>query len=251
MFSFFKKKKTPNNSFHGIEIRTDDVFLASYPKSGNTWTRFLIAHLLKKEPVKYSELETFIPSMYRSLEKINQAKSRRIIKTHHADISNLPKVLYIVRDGRDALVSYYHFFQDTKNFKGTFEDFYWHKKNTAIGEWGIHVKKAFEFQSKNPSKILVIKYESLLMDTAMLLSQIADFLSVPYNDDIINFSVQQSSFGQLKKKQEQQEGIDIDGKKVNFFRKGTSNQWQGYFKEKELNHFYSTNKNVLTRLGYE
>ena len=35
---------------HNLVPYPDDTFIVSYPKSGNTWTRFLIANLLQSEP---------------------------------------------------------------------------------------------------------------------------------------------------------------------------------------------------------
>ena len=51
--------------FAGRSLRTyrDDTFLTSYAKSGNTWTRFLVASLLHPdEPMTLLRADELIPS---------------------------------------------------------------------------------------------------------------------------------------------------------------------------------------------
>ena len=48
-----------------LTIRKDDIFIASYPKSGNTWTRFLIANLIyQNEVIDFSNIEKKVPDIY-------------------------------------------------------------------------------------------------------------------------------------------------------------------------------------------
>ena len=49
-----------------ITIFPDDVFLTSYPRSGNTWTRFLIGNLIhQNETVTFLSVERLVPDMYK------------------------------------------------------------------------------------------------------------------------------------------------------------------------------------------
>ena len=45
-----------------LRVFPDDVFLVSYPKSGNTWTRFLIANLIypEKHP-DFANINVLVP----------------------------------------------------------------------------------------------------------------------------------------------------------------------------------------------
>ncbi len=45
-----------------FEVFDDDTFIVSFPKSGNTWTRFLIANLLHpEEPANFGNIDRLIP----------------------------------------------------------------------------------------------------------------------------------------------------------------------------------------------
>jgi hypothetical protein len=49
----------------GLTVFSDDVFLVSYPRSGNTWTRFLLGNLIyQDEPVTFANIESRIPEIY-------------------------------------------------------------------------------------------------------------------------------------------------------------------------------------------
>jgi hypothetical protein len=101
------------------------VWLASYPRSGNTYFRILIHHLygLKTYSI-YDDLllekldgtaETIgherLPG---DLEDLEQSESVYIVKTHNLPGDDRPAI-QIVRDGRDALVSYTKFIQSFEN----------------------------------------------------------------------------------------------------------------------------------------
>ena len=54
-----------------ITIFPDDVFLTSYPRSGNTWTRFLIGNLVhQNEEVTFLSVERLVPDMYKHSDRV-------------------------------------------------------------------------------------------------------------------------------------------------------------------------------------
>ena len=88
------------------------VWLASYPRSGNTFFRLLLKELcgietfsIHDDPlaVKIGLAETVGHRPLDSVETLDDA--RHFVKTHRLPDDSVPAV-YLVRDGRDALVSY-------------------------------------------------------------------------------------------------------------------------------------------------
>ena len=92
-------------------VYPDDTFVVSYPRSGNTWTRFLIANLVHPEKeVSFTNIEQLIPDTSSQSNRALKATPRpRIIKTHEYFDHRYPKTIYIVRDPRDVALSYYDF----------------------------------------------------------------------------------------------------------------------------------------------
>ena len=81
-----------------LAVRADDTFIISYPRSGNTWTRFLIANLMHPhEPVTFANIERLIPDAEaQSSRYMRRTPSPRMIKSHSYFDPRYPRVIYIV-----------------------------------------------------------------------------------------------------------------------------------------------------------
>ena len=67
-----------------ITIFDDDVFLTSYPRSGNTWTRFLVGNFVNpNEPVTFLNVERLVPDMYKTADwALRRLPRPRVLKSH-------------------------------------------------------------------------------------------------------------------------------------------------------------------------
>src|SRR5947207_10493042 len=178
-----------------IRIRPDDVFIVSYSRSGNTWVRFLIANLLAPdEKITFRNIENYVPSIYKSADTLDTREGRRYIKSHNPCYELYPKLIYIYRDGRDALVSYYHYAVGKEKFAGEFADFLLSSFATKFSSWREHVQGACDFASKHPDRILMLRYETMLKDPLAGASNISAFLELRCSDESIAKAVELSSF---------------------------------------------------------
>src|ERR1700730_13661355 len=95
---------------NSLTVFPDDTFIVSYPKSGNTWTRFLIGNLMYPDAVDFSNINRLVADPEDlSKRDLKGLRRPRILKTHQPFDPRYKKVICIVRDPRDVVLSEYHF----------------------------------------------------------------------------------------------------------------------------------------------
>ena len=234
-----------------IQIRPDDVFIVSYPRSGNTWVRFLIANLLApNETITFRNIDNYVPSIYKRAASLDAFPGPRYIKSHNPCYEAYPKIIYVYRDARDALVSYYYYAIGKKVFAGSFKQFVFSPFVEQFTSWKEHVTGALELASEKPKRILMLRYEDMLNDPLPALTKIADFLGLTVDAKSLAKAAEKSSFEQLKRT-EQESGGETLGKRFTFFRSGSADQWRDHFDPELYGRFLQQNADTLQRLGYQ
>jgi hypothetical protein len=169
----------------GLTVFPDDVFLVSYPRSGNTWTRFLIGNLIYQgEPVTFSNIESRIPEIYFNRDRfLRQLPRPRMLKSHEPFQPHYPRVIYIVRDPRDVAVSFYHHNVKARNIPDDYPmasfipRFIAGEFDYKFGSWRDNVLSWITLRGNAPA-FLMLRYEDMKRDTVSALSSIAGFLEV-------------------------------------------------------------------------
>ena len=243
MFLKFSKKKEIT-----FNVLQNDIFLVSYPKSGNTWLRFILANLLNKNEEinftnihQYSAEEGKIPSLKDELNK------QRFVKSHSQFNSSFPKIIYIVRDGRDVYVSYYHYLKNNLPPGTSFKEFLANGP-FIYGRWSEHVFSWLD-NCKNP--LLLIKYEDMHRDPLNTMGKVIDFIGLEVDNMSIKIALEKSCFDHMRNLEktfgrgEYKTGPDI------FMRKGEVGDWQKYFHHEEKKIFKELDQLSLTKLQYE
>ena len=194
-----------------LQVLPDDIFLVSYPKSGNTWTRFLIANLAypEKNP-DFSNINVLIPDPEAMAKRdLERAPRPRILKSHDYFDPRFQKIVYIVRDPRDVALSEYYF--DVKRLAIP-EDFPLTKfvsrfvrgeLNHPHGTWREHVATWFYTRANDP-RFLLVRYESLQTDGMKELRRVAEFLGIPAGDERLALALKQSSANRMRELEKKQ-----------------------------------------------
>lgn len=234
-------------------ILPDDVFIVSYPKSGNTWLRYIIAYALKggESTLSFDELEEAVSDVYVSKDVIDSKTENRFIKTHDALFQYYPKSVYIYRDYRDVLVSFYEYKIALKEYSGSFSDFIRSKEvNEPFGSWKEHVSKAIAFQQTNPDSILLLRYEDLLLDFDKWAQTLLSFCKIENAD--IGMLKTVTDFSHLKKAEDNSPGEFKKRSGKNFFREGKADNWKKYFSQHDIEYIYADTelKKLLDKTGY-
>jgi len=167
----------------GVTVYPDDVFLVSYPRSGNTWTRFLLGNLLYPDaPVTFSNIETRIPEIYFNRDRMLRALPRpRMLKSHESFQPHYPHVIYIVRDPRDVAISFYHHNVKARNIQDDYPmtsfvpRFIAGEFDQKFGSWRDNVLSWVSLRGENPN-FMMLRYEEMKRDTGAALLQVVAFL---------------------------------------------------------------------------
>ena len=191
------------------------IWLASYPKSGNTWLRSIISSLIYSDngkfefdllekipqfPVKknFKDLTTKFDDIHEikkfwtlAQDKININTEIKFFKTHHinckidnynfTDYRNTCATIYVVRDPRNLVSSISNHFdkslEDSKKFLTT-PQFLGQSENNpghVVTLLGTWGEH-YRFWKQNSKNFLLIKYENLIENTYLELEKLIKFL---------------------------------------------------------------------------
>ena len=245
------------------------VFVIGFPKSGNTWLARLIAEVTNSNIMATNPVDDTDNS-------INREGKYRIYKLHEADtisISKSSRVVYIVRDVRDVLVSAFYFNNRFINedcvkigsykcgwLSRALSKLYfrhqirrmnkkwcgneltvlrnlWRRKKSLVGSWSDHV---FTWTKRSN---VIVKYEDLLQDTENELRKILILLHIDVNDDVLKKAISNQSFEKKKLKFMKTDNT----KNVQFLRSGKAGGWReelvpGLVKKIEMRHSLMMNE---------
>lgn len=260
------------------------VWIASYPKSGNTWVRSIL-YAATQGKVDLNRMGDLIPSFPACVERmalddglteiddpvtlwdrtqawISSLSGNRVIKTHNlcgavaGTQFPLPEctlaAIYVVRDPRDVVMSYTNHFGRTVEQAVTLlqaeDNFTFMEENafrkSVIGSWQTHVRSWMNAEFP----VLMVRYEDLLATPVKEIQRILDFLGmkpVIPPDQI----AKATSFSTLSKSEMAQGFDEASGKAVNFFHKGKVGQWAG--REQEIQEINLAFGSLMRKFGYD
>jgi hypothetical protein len=244
-------------------VYPDDTFLVSYPRSGNTWTRFLIANLVyPNKNVNFTNIEKLIPdTASQSNRALKRTPRPRIIKTHQYFDHRYPKTIYIVRDPRDIALSYYDFqrkysqIQDDYPLERYVEDFVSGRLISADwGTWAENVA-SWIFTRGRRKEFLLLRYEDLIKDTAFELARIAMFLGIEPEPASLRRAIELSSAGRMreleKREAHQWVGTRNRRKDIPFVGAAKSGGWRTSLPEHCVQLIESAWGELMIKVGYE
>ena len=244
-----------------LDVWPDDVFILSFPKSGNTWTRFLIANLIYPEtPADFSNINRLTPDP-EAMSKRELAKMPRprIIKSHQYFDPRYPRVIYIVRDPRDVMLSMYHFQRKCRLIEDQFplEKYatqFIAGKTSPYGSWGDNVASWLVTRQNRPG-FLLLRYEDILEDAARELNKVVAFLQIPPDAERIANAVRRSAADEMRKLERSQAHLWSSTKSTRqdlpFVRAAKAGGWRTELPEEAVSQLEGAWGHLMTHLGYE
>ena len=237
-----------------IHVRPTDQFIAASPRSGSTWLRTMITAVkLPGEEIHPDVFNVLIPGLsIRQSRIINRLPSPRLIMTHSTWRRTMPRAVYVVRDGRDALLSRYHFMTTRKGRRLDFETFFARYCRGAYGQtWHDNVDAWLgDGQSAMADRLLVVHFEEMKADTTHVLGSVCSFLGVEHTPDLLERAIQGSRLDRMRRI-EREDGGELDGPNASFYRGGKVGSWRDAFTPEVRTRFEQLAGRAMELAGYE
>ena len=252
----------------GATVFPDDVFLVSYPRSGNTWTRFLLGNLLwQNDPVTFANIESRIPEIYFNPDRrMRELKRPRLLKSHECFQPHYPRVIYIVRDPRDVAVSFYHHNVKARNIPDDYPmasfvpRFIAGEFDRMFGSWRDNVLSWTVLRQGDPG-FLMLRYEDMKRDPATVLAEVAAFLlrgsfrQIDARPEALQRAITLSSPERMRALEQKEAGQWVLTKETRsdkpFVRSAVSGGWKSQLAPESVAAIESAWGELMQRLGYE
>jgi len=168
-------------------LRPDDVFIASYPRSGNAWLAFIVLELSGRHATFDSvRFEVPIVGAHARAPALVPGGGR-FIKTHERYLRAYRRAIHLVRDPRDVALSYFRFMQregslvlregdDVGATFDTYLDAFILGRLHPSGTWQGHLRTWLDAAARGDASILRLRYEDMRADPAAHVGQIAEWL---------------------------------------------------------------------------
>ena len=229
------------------------VFVVAYPKCGTTWVTQLVADYLQLPYLRNTLLPVGCPA---------------VVHTHVRVRRSFPRGVYVLRDGRDALVSQYFWLMsgipdgdhphltsrqrrmlpglvNKANVRDNIAPFIERQMRRPVSSrvnWADHVRSYFEV---NHPHIVLLRYEDLLHDGESALAKaMSELTGEEANAEQISITIKRFSFARQARRRRGPEGS-------HWLRKGQAGDWVNHFTHEAAEIFDHYCGDTLIAAGYE
>lgn len=187
--------------------RPDDVYVATYPRSGTTWMQFMLHLMVRGPEVGFRHINDVCPWFERSLaigsmtaEDLERLPSPRLFKTHltRGWLPPVGRFVGIVRDPADVVLSYFRLYRDYLGFTGTMDEFVdrFGQGRVQYGSYWTHVA-GWQAHASDPD-VLMLRYEQLRADPLGELRQVARHCGLAHDEARLRAAVEGASLTRMK-----------------------------------------------------
>ncbi|XP_052569155.1 sulfotransferase 2A1-like [Peromyscus californicus insignis] len=227
-------------------IRDEDTVILSYPKSGTNWLIETVCLIQTKGNPKWIQS---VPIWDRSpwieykasYQKLISKEGPRLLTSHlpfhlfpKSFFSSKAKVMYLIRNPRDVLVSGYFFWHKKKidkNPESLTTYFEWFLKgNVVYGSWFEHTRAWLSMREKD--NFLLLNYEDMKQDPKSIIKKICDFLGKKLEPDELDMVLKYSSFQVMKENKMSNFSLIPENMVTHnlvLLRKGMPGDWKNHF----------------------
>ncbi len=235
---------------HGF--RPADVFLGSYPRSGTTWSRFVLLEIITGHEGGFDEVNGILHGVGNHATGARVLPGGgRLLATHEQYRKQYHKGIYLVRDVRDVILSEFAYTTALEFFDGDLDAFiseFLRKKVNPFGPWQKHVASWLDSPIAGTPNFLKVHYQDLRKNPLQGFTRIAQFLGVNSDAARIQSAIEHNSLAKMKEKERiAPQRASVKGQ---FVRKGEVQGWRAKLTPQQVQFVAQYAGEVLQRLGY-
>ncbi|XP_070788894.1 amine sulfotransferase-like isoform X1 [Pituophis catenifer annectens] len=256
------------DSLESFEIRDDDTFIITYPKSGTVWTQNIVSLILYEGHRDGTENITLIdraPWLEYNVYFVDlpSRPSPRVICTHLPHYlapkglrNKRAKIIYVFRNPKDVLISSYHFYkiltmmETSQEFDAYLEKFLAGKVPNSL--WLDHVEGWYTH--KGDFNILFLSYEEMKKDLRSSVLKICHFLGRELTEKEVDDVVDKATFDNMKAdSRTNYASVNptlADSSKGVFLRKGIVGDWKNLMTVAQSERFDRVFKERMEKLPF-
>ena len=234
----------------------NDVFIASYPRGGSTWTRFVLYEILAGQPSSFDNVNRGIPEIgiHWSAKPLLPGEGR-LIKTHESYRKEYRRAVYLARDMRDVIFSQYSrekelgiLYDDFDNYLSKFLQ----GKISGFGAWQHHIQSWVESPLSRTGDLLVLRFEDLRQDMESSVNRMLDFLGVRAEPEVVRAAIANNTIEKMRDKEKQSLTLHQakNGEEGRFVRKGAVGGWREKLTDEHLRLIDTYAGDAFRRMGY-
>jgi sulfotransferase family protein len=226
-------------------LRPTDVFMVGHPKSGNTWLAYMLAILLHKDRdhlITLANIGRYIPVIHTKdtlIAEYGGLPDPRMFRNEWPIYPDLyPKIIYLMRDPRSALVSLYHMYRTifddrSMTLEAFLEEYLLYsrirkKKWPKLERWDRQVLDWAE-RAQHDERVILVKYEDMVENRQAVLEKVAAFAGIPFTEEDLLLATARGGFEAMRKDEEQHGAESYPGEIANrgrFIRRGEIDGWK-------------------------
>lgn len=270
-----KQREMHNHSidstrWDGFAFRAGDIVIGTWAKTGTTWVQQILGQLIfgAVEGLPVFDMCPWVEQRYLPVEEVRRTLERqthrRFMKTHlpadALDLCPIARYIYVGRDGRDALWSWYNHHRQMTPYAYSVLNSFPGRVGPPLEPPGDDVRAFFHewldrdgyplwpfwsnvrswWNVRHLPNVLFVHFDNLKRDLDGQIRRIADFLQIEVPDDQWASIVEHSTFDYMKSHGSSLSAVFGRGfvrGADDFIYRGTNGRWRGVLTAEDVGKY--------------